>query len=205
MGKRKKDKSTPPHPPKGQPAEGAGGGALAPTWMETHGRDLKFLGVFAVLMIIYYIATTTSAVNDRFFPWYLDRTASVAGSIVDGLGFQGLEIRDKTLYSPRGTITVERGCDAIAPTALFISAVIASPAMWSFKLIGMVGGVFILMVVNVIRIITLFWTRVFWVDAFDVMHLDIWQFLFILLAILLWAVWASWASKKARRRTDVPT
>lgn len=204
MAKGRKDNqgTTPGSEGKSQGKSGSAGGA--PTWLETHGRDLKFLGIFALLMAIYYAATTTSAVNDKFFPWYLSRTASVSGAIVNGLGFEGMEIRDKTLFSRRGTITVERGCDAIAPTALFISAVIASPAAWPLRLIGMVGGVFILMVVNVIRIITLFWTRVFWASAFDVMHLDIWQFLFILLAILLWAVWASWATKKARRRVDVP-
>jgi len=176
-----------------------------PTWRETHGRDLKFLGVFAALMIVYYAVTTTSAVNDRFFPWYLNRTAAVSGLVVNALGFDGLEVRDKTLYSKRGTITVERGCDAIAPTALFLSAVIASPAPWSFKCAGLVFGTLILMAVNVLRIITLFWTRVFWPKAFDVMHLDIWQFLFILLAILLWAVWASWTTKRTKRLADVRT
>ncbi len=198
MGKR--------HNKKERPAKGddrsAGG---PPTWLEMHGRDLKFLVAFAALMAFYYAATTTAPVNDHFFPWYLQRTASVAGSIVNGLGFEGLEVRDKTLYCKRGTITVERGCDAVAPTVLFLSAVIASPAPWLDKLVGLFAGTFILMIVNIVRIITLFWTRVFWTKAFDVMHLDIWQFLFILLAILLWALWASASTKRTKRRADVPT
>lgn len=187
--------------PKSGPVRRAGG---PPTWLETHGRDLKFLGVFALLMATYYAATTTSVVNDQFFSWYLQRTAAVSGAIVNGLGFDGMEVRDKTLYCKRGTITVERGCDAIAPTVLFLAAVIASPAPWTFKLVGLFGGTLILMIVNVIRIITLFWTRVFWMKAFDVMHLDVWQFLFILLAILLWALWASLSTKRSKRRADVP-
>lgn len=188
--------------PTGVPSSG-GGRTL--TWRQTHGRDLKFLGIFAVLMMIYYAVTTTSTMTDRFFPWYLQKTAAVSGWIVNACGFDGMEVRDKTLFSKRGTITVERGCDAIAPTALFLSAVIASPAPWSFKLVGLLSGTLILMVVNVVRIITLFWTRVFWAAAFDVMHLDIWQFLFILLAILLWAIWASWTTKRTRRLADVLT
>lgn len=201
MTQRKKD-----NPRSGTPA---GGGSRQPadgmprTWWETHGRDVRFLLIFGFLMGIYFLISTTSAMNDRFFPWYLDRTAAVSGWIVDVLGYEGLEIRGKTLFSPRGTITVERGCDAIAPTALFLSAVMASPAPWSLKLVGLFGGFVVLMIVNVLRIITLFWTRVFWIGAFDVMHLEIWQFLFILLAIMLWALWASWASKQTKRRADV--
>lgn len=205
MSKRRPDNSR-SNDNAAKPSGGSGAAKPAPpTWLQTHGRDLKFLGIFAVLMVIYYVVTTTEAVNDRFFPWYLQKTAWVAGGIVNGLGFDGMEVRDKTLYSQRGTITVERGCDAIAPTALFLSAVIASPARWSFKLAGLFCGTFILMVVNVIRIITLFWTRVFWATAFDVMHLDIWQFLFILLAIFLWAIWASWTNKRTKGLADVRT
>jgi exosortase/archaeosortase family protein len=195
---------------KDNPRDDAAAGGLGPraegaprTWWATHGRDIRFLVIFALLMGIYFAVSTTSAMNDRFFPWYLQKTAAVSGWIVDVLGFDGLEVRDKTLFSRRGTITVERGCDAIAPTALFLSAVMASPAAWSLKLVGLFGGFVVLMIVNVLRIITLFWTRVFWIAAFDVMHLDIWQFLFILLAIMLWALWASWASKQAKRWADV--
>jgi exosortase/archaeosortase family protein len=155
------------------------------------------------MMLLYYIASTTDRVDGQFVPWYLQKTAQVSGWIVDKCGFEGLEVKDKSLTSKRGTITVERGCDAIAPTALFLSAVIASPAPWVLKIPALLGGTLILMAVNVLRIITLFLTRVFWAAAFDVMHLDIWQFLFILLAILLWALWASWTTRRVKMRSDV--
>jgi len=32
------------------------------------------------------------------------------------------------------------------------------------------------------------------------MHLDVWQSLFIFLAILLWAVWATWERSRARKK-----
>ncbi len=174
------------------------------TWMETHGRDLRFLLVFGVLMAVYYVATTTSIVKEAFFPWSLDVTTQASAAVLHTLGNDDMQVKGNVLDSPRGWITVGRGCDAMAPTALFISAVAASPAPVLSKLTAVFGGTVILMVVNLLRIITLFWTRIHWPKAFDVMHLDIWQAVFIFLAILLWAFWASWTTQRRRRRSNVP-
>lgn len=170
--------------------------------MQTHGRDLRFLALFALFMSIYYVLTTTVWVKDTFFPNYLEATASVSTAVLNTFGYDDVERDGKTLKAPSGagSVTVERGCDAVAPTALFVSAMLASPAPMALRVGPVFLGIFILMVVNVVRIVTLFLTRIHWQKMFDVMHLDIWQALFIILAILLWAYWASWASKVQRRK-----
>jgi len=53
-----------------------------------------------------------------------------------------------------------------------------------------------------VRIISLFLCAVHWKSAFNIMHLDVWQALFIFLAILFWALWAAWAVKRQRRRNE---
>ena len=183
---------------RGTETKGAKPSAPRKSWMQTHGRDLKFLVVFAVLMSVYYLAETTHAVNDRFFPWYLRQTAAVSYQVLKTAGFEDVKIEDKSLSGKQGSITVERGCDAVAPTVLFMAAVIASPAAWRLKVPAVFGGFLILMCINVVRIISLFLTRIYWPGAFDVMHLDVWQAAFIFFAIFLWAAWASWAARRRR-------
>ena len=167
------------------------------SWMDTHGKDLRFLLVFGLLMFVYYVVTTFDFVEHKFFPWYLEATAKVSTVLLTTCGYDDVERSGKNMKNPRGAISVARGCDALAPTALFVTAVLASPAGFRFKWRGLIAGILILMVANVLRIITLFLTRVHWQKAFDVMHLDIWQGLFILLAIFLWWQWAEWATRKA--------
>ena len=58
------------------------------TWMATHGRDLRFLVIFGILMGVYYWATTTSVVTDRFFPWYLTATTQVSGKTLQAMGYE---------------------------------------------------------------------------------------------------------------------
>ena len=196
---------------KRKPRSGSGEGrgnrrARRRTWYQTHGRDLKFLAIFAVLMGLYYLASTTSWTQDRFFPWYLLKNAEVSGAVVHAFGYEDMDLRGNALVSPRGSISVGRGCYAIEPAALFVSAVLASPARFWSRLSAALIGTVLLMVVNLIRIITLFLTNIHWKKAFDIMHLDVWQAAFILLAILLWAFWASWATgKRTRLKPDAPS
>jgi len=153
--------------------------------MDTHGRDLRFLVIFAVLMGVYYAATTTAAVKERFFPWYLTLNADASVTVLHAVGIDYVQRTHHSLNSKRGSITVERGCDAVEPTALFVSAVLASPVGLMSKLPAIVLGTLLLAVVNVARIVSLFLSAVYWRKAFDILHLDVWQAAFILLAILM--------------------
>jgi len=171
----------------------------ARSWFATHGRDLRFLLVFAGLMGVYYATSTTDALKNRFFPWYLERNADASVMVLHAFGEDYVSRNGKQLVSPKGSITVERGCDAVDPTALFAAAVLASPVAFASKLPAVILGTLILAVVNVIRIITLFLSAVYWRAAFDILHLDVWQAAFIFLAILLWALWAAWVGRRAKR------
>ena len=87
-----------PDPVSARPARGGGGpgdrrrghgGRSRKTWLQTHGRDLRFLAIFAFLMGLYYLASTTRYAQDTVFPSYLRLNARVAGAI---LGFCGYDI-----------------------------------------------------------------------------------------------------------------
>ncbi|MHC4698052.1 MAG: archaeosortase/exosortase family protein [Planctomycetota bacterium] len=169
------------------------------SWMQTHGRDLRFLAIFALLMSLYYLASTTAFAQEKVFPSYLRLNARVAGVILSGCGYE-IRVHDKTIIEPRWSVTVGRGCDAVQPSALFVSAVLASPVALSSSLPAAVVGTIILMTINLIRIISLLLTGIYTPKLFEVMHLDVWQALFIFLAILFWALWASRLARKRRKR-----
>ena len=155
--------------------------------------------------MLYYGLTLIPWVKDSFFPGYLRLNASVSAVILDGFG-QDVTVNDQALISGKGaSIQVERGCDAAAASALFVSAVLASPVPWLSRLLAAAAGTFLLALLNLIRVMSLFLVRLYYPKAFDVMHLDVWQALFIFLAILFWAAWASQVSRRRTVRADVST
>ena len=77
-----------------------------------------------------------------------------------------------------------------------ISSRLASPvALWT-KLPGVFIGTFALMSLNLVRIVSLYYVRRYRPDVFEFMHVEVWQALFIFLAVLFWALWAVWATRR---------
>ena len=167
-------------------------------WYDANRSDIRFLVVFSACLIVYYLATLTPPVKDGFFPAYLKANAVASGAILRAVG-QPVEVQGNSLVSAAGSsIQIERGCDAVEPSALFVAAVLASPVRLGSRLLAAALGTLVLMVLNLVRVISLFWVRVHYPSAFETMHLDVWQALFIILALVLWAAWASRAVRRSR-------
>lgn len=192
MDPKTPEQTTPPLPSPPPPPAGSR------SWFATHGRDLRFLVIFAVLMGLYYVATTTQTMKERFFPWYLQFNTTASVWVLNAGGEDGVHANGTSLTSTKGTISVARGCDAVEPTALFAAAVLASPVAFATKLPTVIAGALVLAVVNIIRIISLFLSAAYWRPAFDILHLDVWQAAFIFLSLLLWALWAAWVMKRQK-------
>ncbi len=161
------------------------------------------MGAFGAL---YYAPVTRDGPADRFFQAYLGTYAQAAGFVLRMTG-EKASVSGQEIYSPRFRARVVKGCDAIEAKALFVFAVLAFPATWRARAWGILAGLAALTAINLIRIVSLFYfgaylskTR-FDAAAFDRVHLEIWQSLFIVLAVGLWVAWAIWATRKPRGAT----
>ena len=150
---------------------------------------------FALLMLIFNLIMLTDFFQNNIFEPLLKFNAW-AGSLLLNIMGQGTTAGGDTIYSKEFSMSIRRGCDALEPTALFISALLIFPVGWRKKLPGiLVGGAFLL-VMNFVRIVSLFFFGVYWEEAFDIMHSQVWQVIFILLALISLGVWIQWATRK---------
>jgi exosortase H (IPTLxxWG-CTERM-specific) len=149
---------------------------------------IRFLGVFSLLMIVFYLFWWMDFFKEYIvYPWN-GLNASISSLILRMFG-QGTHAEGMIIIGRNVSISIKEGCDAIEPAMLFISAVVAFPAAWKKKLKGIAFGVVILFGINLFRIISLFLVQKFWPAAFDFMHIQFWQVVFILLAVVLWVQW----------------
>lgn len=186
-----------------QKAEGGGRGAPP---FKGKRPLLRFVVTFGVLMILFYVAYYTprsiSAPVAGLFDTCLDLYTKASAKVLNVLGNE-VRVGGTTISSARFSVQIVRGCDAVEATALYVCAVVAFPVGWRRKPPGILGGVLLLVLLNITRIVSLYYIGIHFPKAFRTLHIDVWQPAFILVAVLLWLVWAWWATRIGTVQSDV--
>jgi len=151
---------------------------------------LRFVLLFALFMIIFYVCWATQFFHEVIVANVAAFDARIASVVLNIFGF-GTSVTDSTLASPEMSVTVQTGCDGIEAMALFASGVLAYTATRKHKIKGLFYGLLFLFVINIVRVVHLWWTGLYMPNYFNIFHDMIWQIAFILLAILTWAFWIS--------------
>lgn len=162
----------------------------------------RFVGLFVLLMSVFTAVSFIPAISDHVLPAYMRFNAQVSTAVLNVFG-EGAEAQGTSVVSPRYSVDIRHGCDAIAPSALFIAAVLAFPGSFLSKIPGLLAGTLVLAVINIVRIVSLFYTGIHWPRGFELMHVDVWQPAFVVLALSLWVAWALWATRDATRERHV--
>jgi exosortase H (IPTLxxWG-CTERM-specific) len=144
-------------------------------------------------MALFY-ASTTGAMYDQFLAEYLNVSARLSSLLLNCFGMQSF-VSGLTIESDRFAFTVQRGCDAVEPSWIFLSAVISFKARITRKILGILLGVAFLNIFNLVRIASLFAVGVRSPEWFNTIHLEVWPAAFLLLSLLLLAAWIKWTGR----------
>ncbi len=151
------------------------------------GEALRFGIVFAVCLAVFgtiYIFLRHSSI---FVP-LLEFNAKAANFFLNLFGahtsVEGVVVTGKSF-----SFWVSAECTSTIFTAIFASAAIAWPSTVKEKLTGIVLAAAVLFVVNLIRIISLYYIGSAFPNFLDLAHFFLWQILLILLTVGLWVLW----------------
>ena len=153
---------------------------------------LKFGGLVALL----YVLLSFSFFDHLLF-YSLQASAWISHFILNVVG-QQTHLVGTVIQSPRFSIAIERGCDALEPTWMVVAAILAFPAKRRYRLIGICAIVMLMQLTNLLRIITLFLIGFHFPSAFNTVHLEIWPAVFIIVEVLAFLGWKEWANSSAR-------
>jgi len=151
--------------------------------------ETRFLLTFLGLLVLGFGIVALKPVNDAFVDPYTAGIARVAGWILGILG-EEVTVRGCLVASPRFAVTIFNGCNGLITTLIFLSAVLAFPVGWRAKLIGVAGGIVAIQLINMIRIVSLYYIGVFFPSWFNNAHVVVWQSIVILAGVALWVLWA---------------
>ena len=157
------------------------------SWYAGRSPVLRFGLSFGLWLALLYILLATPFFERALYS-YLEANAWLANAILRGLG-QHTHVSEVTIQSPQFAMAIRRGCDAVEPTWLLCAAMISFPAPLLHKLRGMLAAIVLLQILNLVRIVTLYWIGIHLPGLFNSAHMELWPTAFIVVAIVLFVAW----------------
>lgn len=161
----------------------------SPSWCR-HRRELTFLMLFLLLLGGGFTAISVNWVNDHGVEPFTAGVTQASGATLNLLG-QNVTLHGTVIRGSRFAVNIRNGCNGIEAMLIFLAAMLAFPASWKSRLIGLTLGILVIQIVNLVRVIALYLTGVYFPRIFDSSHTVIWQTIVVLFAVLLWIFWAN--------------
>ncbi|MDQ3141987.1 MAG: archaeosortase/exosortase family protein [Bacteroidota bacterium] len=153
---------------------------------------VRFFIAFIGLLIVFYVFYYSALYTEILMPPYLNFLAGLSTKIINLFGFHAEVEADKIISADFG-VSIKGGCDGMEATALYLIAIVALPLISTkHKLIGIASGLVILFMLNIVRIVGLFFAGIYWPAGFEFLHLQGGVIVFIMIAVILWLIWANW-------------
>lgn len=146
---------------------------------------LLFLVLFFVYLFVLQLIT--------HLPWFTQPlswlTTSITSTILKWIGLP-VSMEGCFINSARGiNMEIIYECTGIYGIIVYISAVLASDRGWYRKLYGLLVGVPIIWLTNLIRLVSIYWISFEYPPIFDFLHTYFWQLFLIVVVIILFYTW----------------
>ena len=153
---------------------------------------LKFVLIFGLAIILFYTLYFSDFFTDHISRYIISGQAQLSSFLLNIFGFN-TTVGNTIILNGDVILDIKKGCDGIEPTVFFLIGVLLVPFSRKAKLVGLLGGLVVLSLLNILRITGLFVVNSYWPESFDFLHLHGGFTLFFIVTIIVWIIWANWA------------
>lgn len=158
-------------------------------FFDEYSGAISFIGIaamtFALLQIMYF----QFLIDTDAFYGYLEFCAGLSTELLTLIG-EDVVLTGRTMTSAAGpSVTVVEGCDALRIYSVLVAAIIAYESTLKQKVSGILIGVSLMFLFNVIRISMLLWVDVHYTDLFELFHHTILPFGLWIIAMAYFYYW----------------
>jgi len=97
-------------------------------------------------------------------------------------------------------VSIEAGCNGVEAAIVLIAAIVAFPGAWLDRLIGIALGFIAIQIMNIARIISLFYLGDWNLEFFEWIHLYLWPTLIMLDVLVVFVIYIRYLSNKAAKQ-----
>ena len=110
------------------------------------------------------------------------------------------EVADSEIRHPINgfAIKIANGCNGIDAVILFAAGIVAFPSTWRQRAVGWFAGTMVIMSINVVRVISLYYIGQYSMVAFDWAHLYAWDILIMIDGLVVFFLWIKWLPSGSR-------
>jgi exosortase H (IPTLxxWG-CTERM-specific) len=156
------------------------------------GFSLAALTGFA-LEVVPWVDTHAVVPTTRGLAW-------VAGHLVELAGGSAY-VSGTVIRHPSGfAIAIANGCSGLEAVILLAAGMLAFPASWRNRCIGVAAGTAAIMALNLLRIVSLYYLGQYSRSWFEWAHLYAWDILIMIDALVAFLLWVRWLPSERRAR-----
>jgi len=153
-------------------------------------QPLKRILLFCGILIFLFAAELLGPVQAGFVEPFTALIAKISAALVQlfdsNVVSQGIVIRNT---DNNAAVAIQPGCNGVEAMIVLTAAVLACPAPWMYRAIGLLIGFLAIQALNLVRIISLFYLLQWNQTLFEWAHLYLWQALIILDALVVFVLW----------------
>lgn len=146
---------------------------------------------FSVILLFYILLLIF---EDNLLEQYLESTALFASALLN-LFYNNIAVVGSKISNSYFSVQVSYGCDGTEAIILFLAGIIAFKTNIKKKIIGISIGIILIYLLNIFRIVILFYVGNINTGFFNSLHTIYFPILFIMIPILLLLVWIDYVKK----------
>ncbi len=162
---------------------------------------LRFLLGFVGCMALFYLIYFSSFYQNQIEKPMLVTQANIANGLLHLFGYN-TKVMGAAIGSDNFSVDIRNGCDGLEAIAILVSGILIFPASRRQKGSGLLWGVGILVVLNLLRIAGLYLAGVYFSKlVFDLLHVQGGFIIFTLISVVILFTWMNWVMTKNTQPT----
>jgi exosortase/archaeosortase family protein len=166
-------------------------------------RPAARLAAALAWLLVIVLARWRPGAPVRVLGWFTALVASVVQALLRWTGIEALRAGAFVYVPGAFRYEVAIGCTGVLPAAVLAVAILASPGTGAAKRRGLLAGVPLVLGVNLLRLVHLFYVGVHSPGLFALAHSLLWEGAMVLLTFATWLVWVRWADGLGARARAV--
>jgi exosortase H (IPTLxxWG-CTERM-specific) len=155
----------------------------------------RFITLFIVILVALFTIEMLNPVQEHVIVPFTSLLARISAAMI--LPFDSSVIAYGKVLQFKDTgfaVSIEAGCNGVEATIVLIAAVIAFPASWRARIAAIVLGFLAIQVMNLARIISLFYLGNWNMEFFEWIHLYLWPALIMLDVLIVFIIYLRYIS-----------